>query len=399
MIEIFLAIILGCLAGIITGLIPGVHINLIAILILSFSPLLLTYTPPITLAVFILSMSILHTFADSCPSIFLGAPDADTALSVLPGHKLMLEGRGYEAVKLTVIGSYLGLILTIILIPIFIKGVGKIYPIVSQYIVWILIVSSLFLILRDHTSRTWALTVFLMAGCLGLGVLNIPTLKQPLFPMLSGLFGTSGLLISLKDKIKIPEQKITEANVSNKEISKALSGGMVASTLSGFLPGLGAAQAAIIASSFLRKISTEGFLVLVGSINTIVMMISFVALYVIDKARNGSVIAISKLLGNFTINDLVLFIGVALIVGSIATIVTLNIAKIFSKIMTKISYQKTAISIIILIIVLTYFLSGILGFLVLTVSTMVGLIPPLKGIGRNHLMGCLIIPVILFFLL
>ncbi|MBU2420667.1 MAG: tripartite tricarboxylate transporter permease, partial [Nanoarchaeota archaeon] len=386
MIEIFIALLLGCLAGIITGLIPGVHINLVAILVLSFSGILLLHTSPIALAVFILSMSLLHTFTDSCPSIFLGAPDSDTALTVLPGHKLMLEGRGYEAVKLTVIGSFLGLILTIILIPIFIPTVGKIYPIISEYIVYILIISSLFLILRDTNSKTWALIIFLMAGSLGLGVLNIPTLKQPLFPMLSGLFGTSGLFISLKDKVKIPEQKITKANVSKKEISQALGGGIVASSLSGFLPGLGAAQAAIIASSFLKKMSTEGFLVLVGSINTIVMMISFVALYVIDKARNGSVIAISKLLENFTIGTFTLFIGVALIVGAIATVVTLNIAKIFSKIMTKLSYQKIIISIIILIIVLTYIFSSWIGLLILTVSTAVGVIPPLKGIGRNHLM-------------
>jgi len=399
MIEIFLAILAGCFAGIITGLIPGVHINLVAVLVLSFSSTLLLFTEAKVLAIFILSMSILHTFADSCPSIFLGAPDADTALNVLPGHKLLQDGRGYEAVKLTVMGSLLGLILIVALTYIFIKTVGWGYPIISQYIVWILIVSSLFLILRDHTSKTWALIVFLMAGCLGLGVLNIPTLKQPLFPMLSGLFGTSGLLISLKDKIKIPEQKITEANVSNKEISKALSGGVVASSLSGFLPGLGAAQAAIIASSFLKKISTEGFLVLVGSINTMVMMISFVALYVIDKARNGSVIAISKLLGSFTIGDFTLFIGAALLVGGIATFVTLKIAKTFSKIMTKINYQKVVFSIIILIMVMTYILSNWLGLLILIVSTMVGLIPPLKGIGRNHLMGCLIVPVILFFLL
>ena len=67
--------------------------------------------------------------------------------------------------------------------------------------------------------------------------------------------------------------------------------------------------------------------------------------------------------------------------------------------MTKINYQKVVISIIILIMVMTYILSNWLGLLILIVSTAVGLIPPLKGIGRNHLMGCLIVPVILFFLL
>jgi len=39
------------------------------------------------------------------PSIFLGAPEADTALAVLPGHALLMEGRGEEAVRLSAIGS------------------------------------------------------------------------------------------------------------------------------------------------------------------------------------------------------------------------------------------------------------------------------------------------------
>jgi len=399
LLHIFLAIILGCIAGTITGLTPGVHINLVAMLAVSLSPLLLQFTSPIVLVVFIVAMSVLHTFTDSCPSIFLGAPEESTVLSVLPGHKLLLKGRGYEAVKLTVIGSLLGLIITVALSPLLIPVVGKGYPLIKDYIVYILIISSAFLILKDTKSKFWALIVFLMAGCLGISSLNIPTIKQPLFPLLSGLFGTSSLVLSIKDKIKIPKQNLKSEKVSKKEISKSLSAGFVASTLSGFLPGLGAAQAAIIASSVFKKMSSRTYLILVGSINTIIMILSFVALYAIDKARNGSIVAISKIIDSFTMNQLFLFLAVTLIVGGIATILTLNIAKVFSKLMTKINYSKLCLSIIILVTALVIIISGPLGLLVLVISTLTGMIPALKGIGRNHLMGCLILPVILYFLL
>ena len=118
--EVLIAALLGIIAGIFTGLIPGVHINLVSLLVVSLSVYLLDIFSLPSLGVFIISMAITHTFLDVLPAIFLGAPDADTALGVLPGHKLLLQGMGYEAIKLTVIGSLFSLILALFLFPLFI---------------------------------------------------------------------------------------------------------------------------------------------------------------------------------------------------------------------------------------------------------------------------------------
>ena len=198
--EIIIAITLGCLFGIFTGLIPGIHINLISLLVLSMSAYLLNITSPLTISVFIISMAITHTFLDSIPSIFLGAPEGgDNALSVLPGHKMLLEGRGYEAVMLTLIGSFFALILAIVIsYPVGIL-VGSIYPYLQKIMGYILIFASGFLIIRERKSRMWALIIFLLSGVLGLSTLGLVNLKNPLFPLLSGLFGTSTLIVSLSD--------------------------------------------------------------------------------------------------------------------------------------------------------------------------------------------------------
>ena len=206
-------------------------------------------------------------------------------------------------------------------------------------------------------------------------------------------------MTSIFQKTKIPEQKITEVKLKKKEISSSMGAGFAASFLVGLLPGLGSSQAAIVATSGQKKIKPEKFLVIVGGINTFVMIVSFLALYSIDKARSGSVVVISKLLENFTINHLILFLAVSLIAAGIATWLTLKFAKIFSNIMGKINYNKLCIFIVVLITVLVTILTDWLGLLVLIVSTSIGLIPNLAGIGKNHLMGCLILPVILFFLL
>ena len=183
LLEILIAILIGCFLGIITGLTPGIHINLVAVIILSLTPLLSQYVSILTLAVAIITMSITHTFLDALPSIFLGAPDSGLELSVLPGHKLLLEGRGYEAVVLTAIGSLFAVILMVAFAPIGLPLIKTIYPIIQNFIPYILILFSILLIYRDTKSKSLALIIFLLSGVLGLITLNLQ-LKEPLFPLL-----------------------------------------------------------------------------------------------------------------------------------------------------------------------------------------------------------------------
>ena len=74
-------------------------------------------------------------------------------------------------------------------------------------------------------------------------------------------------------------------------------------------------------------------------------------------------------------------------------------SRIFSKFMDKANYNILCICVILFIIILVILITGLLGLLVLIVSSLLGITFSLIGIGKNHLMGCLLLPVILFFLL
>ncbi|HLD02434.1 MAG TPA: tripartite tricarboxylate transporter permease, partial [Candidatus Nanoarchaeia archaeon] len=289
------------------------------------------------------------------------------------------------------------LVVIVSLVPVMIPLVVKFYPVIASYIGYILIATSLFMILREK-QKILVLIIFLLSGALGLGVFNLG-LKDPLFPLLSGLFGISGLLLSIKNKVKIPVQRISYPQVRKSAGFQAIAATLFSGTLTSFLPGFSSAQAAILGSSVTKNIGDEGYLILVGGANTVNMILSVVALYVIDKARNGSIIAVSKLLGTLTKDNLILILACILVVGGIATILTLKLSKVFSGIISKVNYKLLCVSIISLIILLTFVLTGPMGFLVLVVSTSLGIIPQLKNIGRNHTMGCLLIPVILYFTL
>ncbi len=400
--EILFAIFCGCCAGIITGLIPGIHINLVSLLLVSLSGYMLGFTSPLALAVFIISMAVTHTFLDPIPSIFLGAPDADQALNVLPGHKLLMQGMGYEAVKLTVIGSLLSLILTLILIPFMLPAVPKIYSFLQPHMGYILIAVVVFMLLKEKgfNGIFWGTFVFLLSGILGIIVLGFPNLTQPLFPMLSGLFGLSVLITSLNDNVEIPKQRITETiKVGKVNKIKAIGAAVFSGSLTGIFPGLGAAQAAIIGMQIVGEIGMYAFMILIGGINTVNFVFSLATFYTLEKARNGAIVAVLEIIKNINLNELIILMCAALIAGGIATFLALKIARVFSKVINMINYRMICISIISLISALAFVFSGFIGLLVLGTSAALGMIAPAVGVKRSNAMGCLLLPVIFYFLL
>ena len=178
---------------------------------------------------------------------------------------------------------------------------------------------------------------------------------------------------------------------------KAFGASVFSGSLTGMFPGLGAAQAAIIASNITGRIGMYSFMVLVGGINTVNFLFSLVTLLVLNKARNGAILVINKLLGDIDLTVMIVFLFTALVVVGIATFLAVRISKIFCKYIVRVNYKALVCSIMGFITILTIYFDGMIGLLVLIVSTSIGLIASEIGVGKNHLMGCLILPVILFF--
>ena len=113
MLDILLGTLIGIILGTVSGIIPGVHSNTLAGVLLSLQVALIGMLGPVALACAMFSALITHTFVDAIPSTFLGIPDADTSLSVLPAHALCLEGNGEEAVRIAALGSAAAIILAV----------------------------------------------------------------------------------------------------------------------------------------------------------------------------------------------------------------------------------------------------------------------------------------------
>ncbi|PIN74530.1 hypothetical protein COV18_06530 [Candidatus Woesearchaeota archaeon CG10_big_fil_rev_8_21_14_0_10_37_12] len=382
LIDIFLGLFIGIIFGIIAGLLPGIHTNLIVVLLVSVASFL-SSADLLLLVIIIITTAITSSIVDAVPSVFLGA--SEDVLSLLPGHKLLKKGAGIEAVKFSVVGSLLGVVSGLFFIPVFILLFPILFTLLKPVLFWILLALVMFLVIREKS--VWPIIIFVLAGLLGM--LTLDVIKQPLFPLLSGLFGASTLLFSLLKQVEIPIQRKTDIlRLPKKKLSISVLTGVLAGSIVTLFPGLSPAQAAAL----MPKQKPLQFLVLLGSIGTIDVLISLVTFFTINKTRNGAVVGINQLVGTISSELLVTLLSVCCVATGVAVIFSLFAAKWYASLLDYIEYDWISVVVLVFLFVMTFFLSGLLGLLVFITATAVGLLAPLTGCSRSHAMGCLLIP-------
>ncbi len=145
----------GIGVGALSGLTPGIHVNTLATLLImsiSFlsSPLEgICYStgcslpPLLLLSCTILAAAICHSFLDYIPSLIMGVPDETECLSVLPSHRLLLEGKGLNALQAAAHGSLVGAmagLMVLLPLPLLQTPVTDALDAITPLIPWILLV-------------------------------------------------------------------------------------------------------------------------------------------------------------------------------------------------------------------------------------------------------------------
>jgi len=396
MIELFLSLLIGILFGVAAGLLPGLHPNNTIPIILGFSFVF----GPLPTAIILISSGVVNSFVNFIPSILLGAPDESTVLGVLPGHRLLLEGRGYEAIKLCITGCLGGVLFSILTLPLFIVLVPPLYDLLRPNIQWLLIWVITYMILSERgKNKFYALFIFILSGIFGYIVLNNFT-DSSLFPLLTGLFGLPTLLMSIYQKTKLPEKiSFEEERIERKNFLSCIGIGSLAGIVAGLLPGIGSTQSTILTQQTFRKNDKDprSFLISIGAITTSDIVYSILALWLIHNPRSGIAVGVSKLL-EVGLKEALFFIVFIVISAGVATFLSLKITKISLRFLRRVNYSKLCLYTSIFLFVLTIIFSGLIGILILIVAIAIGLIPNYLNVRRSYAMGCLILPTILFFI-
>lgn len=393
--EIIVSLSLGIVFGTLTGLIPGIHPNTVFMMIVS-GALALTGTFPATcLMIFIISVAVSNTFTDFLPSVIFGAPDPSTALSVLPGHRMLLQGRGHEAITLTVIGGLGVALITILTIPLLVHAIPAAYFTLRPHLHTILLALIVWMILTEKGwGRLSAMAVLSLSGALGFVTLNMFPSGSLLFPSLTGMFAFGTLVTSYQMRTVLPEQEAMD-EIQGDHRPGILSG-WLAGWLAGMLPGIGASQAGVVAAQAFRNKESE-FMTALGGINTSNILFTLVMLFVIGKTRSGATFAISQFSGPISPWEFALLAFSGLTVCFISGAVTLKLSRTVLDRLAGIDYGRVTVAVMAFLIVMVAVLSGLPGLVAAATGLFIGLLSITTGVKRSHMMGYLLIPTILFF--
>jgi putative membrane protein len=397
----------GALIGTFTGLVPGVHVNTLAAMLLAAYPSIETAVSGIApegyaavlVSCCIMSASAVHSFVDFVPSAFIGAPDPEDALTVLPAHRLLMEGRGMDAVRAAAIGSAVGaaaaLALAIPMQWLLLQGLG---PVLDTVTFGVLCVTLAVIVL---TSRRPLVTMLLalVAGVLGYFVMNedIPCTGilgegTLLFPLLTGLFGIPPLL-EIQKGARIPEQRD-----SGEDPVGPVPGlkGVLTGCLAGWFPGITATAGASLASAFSGEKDPARFISMTASIGTVTSVFSIVTLSVSGSGRSGTALAVKEIIGDsldgFCSEAFILILFSIAIASALGYAITIQSGKVMAGVSSSVPAEILADAVLVLMVILVLLLTGPWGLIVLAISAGIGMLPPALGVSRVCLASCLIIP-------
>ncbi|MDO8627374.1 MAG: tripartite tricarboxylate transporter permease, partial [Candidatus Diapherotrites archaeon] len=275
--EFVLWTLLGIVSGIFTGITPGIHINTVAVFLLGLSGI-----NPVLLAVFITSLSITHVFFDFIPSILFGVPSDSNFLFLLPGQRLFLQGKAFLAIKLSLIGSFVGVIFTILSFSFYGMIFRVFFSLIKFIVPWLLIFVLLLIVWFEKgvEKKFWSVFVILSSGALGwITLRNFVFVENNLFVSITGFFAISSLLFSFKSgDSKIVFQKLYTNSYSKLFVLKDSFFGFLAGMVVSIFPGIGPSVAGFFVTKVFGKMNAKQYITMLGSTGSSNMLFSFFAL-------------------------------------------------------------------------------------------------------------------------
>ncbi|MFB6250702.1 MAG: tripartite tricarboxylate transporter permease [Halobellus sp.] len=406
---------LGIGAGTVTGLVPGLHVNSVAFVAVGVAAEL--PGPPIAVVAAVLAAGVVHTFLSIVPGLVLGVPDAATATGALPGHRLVLAGRGRETIRLSALGSGIALVASVaVALPLArLIGAGRPWLLAALPALLTLVAALLILAEPTRRSRVGGLLSLCAATLLGLLTLDLPAsgplsssgAASMLAPLFAGLFGAPILLDALDARGAIPPQDGTRLGLSRRSTLRAALAGVGGGALVGYLPGVSAGVAAVLALGGAGGDGPAGrgtdrpYVVATSGADTATAVFSVASLVVLGAPRSGVTVAAETLLTDGSgdavpaATDTVVLFATLVVAAAVGVVLLVTLGEWYLSAVRRLPRRPLVLSVLCLLGALSVAFAGALGGAVFCLATLVGLVPPRLGARRVHLMGVLFGPIIL----
>jgi putative membrane protein len=234
-----------------------------------------------------------------------------------------------------------------------------------------------------------------------------------LLPLFAGLFGLPTLILSLRerrtDRMEPAFGRKLSPVVERRVQALSLLGGF----LVGWIPGMTSGSSATLCSSISRRPAEDAtavddavrFIWLYSAVSSAGAVLSVGALFSIMRARSGVMDAVVSLTSpepfSSSVGSLLLPSAILLSMLLSALVSHIALMQLRSRLKAgtnRLCSKRLSICAALFVCGLVAFLTGMRGMLLLSASCSLGLVPPMIGVRRIHLMGCLLVPIALSFL-
>jgi putative membrane protein len=386
----------GIALGTVSGLVPGLHANNFALLLAAFAPAI--PAPPLQVGAAMLAAGVTHTFLDIVPSLAIGVPDPALAPSALPGHRLVLQGRGREALRLSAMGSLLAVALAVPLAVPVTLAMERAYPVITANLSVVLGTVSVLLVVTERTmmARFGGAVALIASGVLGVLTLDVPPggvlpAGSMLAPLFAGLFGAP-ILVEAMSGEGVPPQADARVTVGRGVILSVGAVGTLAGALVGYIPAISSAIAAAAALVVLPHRGPRAFIVATSGVNTANTVFALFALVALGSPRTGVLVAVDRV--GVPLHLPVLLASVA-IAAAAAFLLVLVVGDRYLAVVGAVDNVVVSLGVLAFLCVLVLALTGPVGLAVFGVSALVGLVPARFGSRRMTCMGVLLVPLAL----
>jgi len=389
----------GVALGTLTGLLPGLHVNSVAFLLVGVAPSI--DGPPGAVGAAILAAGVVHTFLSIVPGLVLGVPDAATAPGALPGHRLVLAGRGREAIRLSAVGSGVALVGAVaVALPLSrVVAAGREWLLAALPVLLALVAGFLILAEPTRRARLGGLLCLGVATALGFltldlhatGVLTPTGAASMLAPIFGGLFGAPILLEALSGE-GVPPQADAVVTESRRVVGGVALLGTLSGAVVGFLPGISSAIAATGALVASPRRGPRAFVVATSGVNTSNAVFALFALVALGSPRTGVLVAMRDAGVPLDLPLLLASVAVAAAAGFVLVVV------VGDRYLAWVGQRDNAavsVAVLAFLVVLVALFTGLAGLAAFLGSTVVGLVPARFGARRATLMGVLLVPLAL----
>jgi len=421
----------GVALGTASGLVPGLHANNFALLLAATAAAV--PGPPAAVAAAMLAAGVVHTFLDAVPALALGVPDASMVATALPGHRLVIAGRGREAVRLSALGSGIAVTVALVLAVPVTRAMTAVYPTLRAHLPLVLGAFVAVLVLTEHTwpARLAGLGSFFAASALGAATLDVSpsaplAAGSVLTPLFAGLFGAPVLVEAIGGR-GVPPQADPHVTLDRLAVARNGLAGTLGGAGVGYLPGVSAAVAAVVVLTAMpgddpppevrptgpfapaekpderrgvgagagptpaQLDAARRYVVATSGVNTANSIFALFALVALGTPRTGVLVAVERS-GRVVLPAALSAVVVAAACGFL---LVLSVGDGYLRAVGRMDATRLSLALLSLLGLLSYLFAGPLGVGVYALATLVGLVPPQLGCRRVHLMGVLIGPLIL----